>query len=206
MISKPTPTRPFQELAGDFCYHAGKSYLVLVDCYTDWPTIVPMGSDTSATKLIAAMTELFCRTAIPDTFWSDGGPQFTSKTIPQVFSMMGIPTLYIISLLPPKQREGRSNSQVYEKDHTCFMEWKIPWRRQTLQSPVAVQKHTIGKGWAVTSTETLWTSCPGHHPCSWLVTRFNMAALQRGGQGQGGSNCEEGHKVLRSEGTHTTRH
>ena len=79
MISKPTPTRPFQELAGDFCYHAGKSYLVLVDCYTDWPTIVPMGSDTSATKLIAAMTELFCRTAIPDTFWSDGGPQFTSK-------------------------------------------------------------------------------------------------------------------------------
>ena len=68
MISKPTPTWPFQELAGDFCYHVDKSYLVLVDCYTDWPTIVPMGSDTSATKLIAAMTELFCRTAIPDTF------------------------------------------------------------------------------------------------------------------------------------------
>ena len=33
--AKPRPVRPFQEAAADFCYHAGRSYLVWVDCYSD---------------------------------------------------------------------------------------------------------------------------------------------------------------------------
>ena len=68
--SKPKPTRPFQELAADFCYHAGRN---------DWPTIIPMHRDISVSNLITAMTELFCCTAVLDTLRSDGGPQFTSK-------------------------------------------------------------------------------------------------------------------------------
>ena len=80
MISKPRPTRPFQEIAADFCQHAGKYYLVFVDCFTDWPTIVPLGTSTTATDLITASRELFSRTAVPDVFWSDGGPQFTSNS------------------------------------------------------------------------------------------------------------------------------
>ena len=79
LMNRPKPTRPFQELAADFCSYAGRNYLVLVDCHTDWPTVVPMGADTTAAKLITAMNELFCRTAAPDIFWSDGGPQFTSR-------------------------------------------------------------------------------------------------------------------------------
>ena len=79
LTSKLTPAQLFQELAGDFCYYDGRSYLALVDCYTDWPTIVPMGRVTSAMKLIMSMMELFCSTAILDTFRSDRGPQFMSK-------------------------------------------------------------------------------------------------------------------------------
>ena len=89
MISKPKPARPFQEIAADFCHHAGRNYLVLVDCYTDWPTIVPMGKDISSAHLIAAVRELFSRTAVPDTFWSDGGPQFTSKQFHQFSATWG---------------------------------------------------------------------------------------------------------------------
>ena len=29
LISKPRPARPFQEIAADFCYHAGRSYLIV---------------------------------------------------------------------------------------------------------------------------------------------------------------------------------
>ena len=35
LISKPRPAQPFQEIAADFCYHAGRNYLVFVDCLTD---------------------------------------------------------------------------------------------------------------------------------------------------------------------------
>ena len=44
---KPKPSRPFQELAGDFCSFTGQDYLILVDCYSDWPDIIPMGHNTT---------------------------------------------------------------------------------------------------------------------------------------------------------------
>ena len=79
IISKPKPTRPFQEVSADFCCYGGQNYLILVDCFTDWPEIIPMGHDTTAMHLVKILRQSFCRTAIPDILWSDGGPQFTSK-------------------------------------------------------------------------------------------------------------------------------
>ena len=79
IISKSKPERSFQEIAADLCSYGGQDYLVLVDCYTDWPEIVPMGHDTSASHLIKIIRQSFCLTGVPDTLWSDQGPQFTSK-------------------------------------------------------------------------------------------------------------------------------
>ena len=78
IVSKPRPTRPFQEVAIDFCTYGGKQFLIIVDCCTDWPDIVPMGTNTTTRHLISTLQSAFCRTAIPDILWSDGGPQFTS--------------------------------------------------------------------------------------------------------------------------------
>ena len=43
IILKERPTRPFQEIAIaiDLCSYAGQHYLITVDCYTDWPDIIP---------------------------------------------------------------------------------------------------------------------------------------------------------------------
>ena len=79
IISKPRPMRPFQEIAADFCTYGGKQFLIIVDCYTDWPDIIQMGTNTTTNHLIATLRSTFCRTAIPDILWSDGGPQFTSN-------------------------------------------------------------------------------------------------------------------------------
>ena len=79
LVQKPKPERPFQEIAVDFCSYAGRHYLIVVDCYTDRPAILPMNHDTTTPKLITALRQSFCRTAIPDVLWSDGGPQFTCK-------------------------------------------------------------------------------------------------------------------------------
>ena len=38
-----------------------------------------MGSNATTRHLVSALCSTFCRTAIPDTLWSDGWPQFTSK-------------------------------------------------------------------------------------------------------------------------------
>ena len=58
---KPTPARPFQEVAADFCSHGGQNYLILVDCCTDWPTIVPMGTNTTLPHLGVTVRQSFCQ-------------------------------------------------------------------------------------------------------------------------------------------------
>ena len=73
------PSRPFQEIAVDLCEYAGQNYLILVDCYTDWPAIISMDQGTTSGQVITAIRQSFCRTAIPETVWSDGGPQFKPK-------------------------------------------------------------------------------------------------------------------------------
>ena len=88
--AKVRPVRPFQEAAADFCYHAGRSYLVWVDCYSDWPIIAPMDKGTTANHLIAACTEIFAQTAVPDILWTDGGPQFTSRVFQDFLHQWGI--------------------------------------------------------------------------------------------------------------------
>ena len=78
LIQKPRPQRPFQEIAVDYCSYGGQQFLIIVDCFTDWPEIIPMGQNTQTHHLIMMLRQTFCRTAVPDILWSDGGPQFTS--------------------------------------------------------------------------------------------------------------------------------
>ncbi len=49
-----------------------------------------MGHDTTAKKLAEALRDQFCRTAVPDVLWSDGGPQFTSKYMADFLKSWGV--------------------------------------------------------------------------------------------------------------------
>ena len=89
MILKPRPERPFQEIAADFANHAGHEYLITVDCYTDWPEIMPMTS-TTAEATIKRFRGLFSRTAAPDRLWTDGGPQFASAKMQEFLNSWGV--------------------------------------------------------------------------------------------------------------------
>ena len=61
LIQKPRPTRPFQEIAVDFCSYAGCDFLVLVDTCTDWADVVFMGTNTTTPRLLTALKKEFCR-------------------------------------------------------------------------------------------------------------------------------------------------
>ena len=88
--AKSRPTRPFQEAAADLCSHAGRNYLVWVDCYSDWPIIAPMHNNTTATHLTAVCTEILGQTAVPDILWMDEGPQFTSRVFQDFLHQWGV--------------------------------------------------------------------------------------------------------------------
>ena len=86
---KPTPQQPFQEAAMDFCSHTGEQYLITVDCFSDWPEITPMMTNTTTTKLMSSLKSSVCRTGVPDKVWTDQGPQFTSRAFQEFAKQWG---------------------------------------------------------------------------------------------------------------------
>ena len=120
IIMKPTPERPFQEIAGDFCYHGGKNYLILVDCYSDWPDI-SMGQIT-ATGLISALRQSFCRTGVPDIIWSDQGTQFMSKQFQEFSKQWGFK--HITSSPRYPQSNGKSEATVKSMKKLIRTSWR----------------------------------------------------------------------------------
>ena len=79
IIQKKRPERPFQEIAMDFAEHNGSYFLIIVDCFTDWPDIICIGNSMDSKILINKTREHFCRTAVPNIIWSDQGSQFMSQ-------------------------------------------------------------------------------------------------------------------------------
>ena len=53
ITSKPMLNKLFQKVAADFCSYGGQSYLLLVDCITDWPDIIPMGHSTTQLNILS---------------------------------------------------------------------------------------------------------------------------------------------------------
>ena len=79
ILFKSPPQRPYHQIAIDFASFGGRNFLIIVDCKTDWPDIIEVGKDMKATKPSASLRDHFCRTAVPEFMWSNGGPQFTSQ-------------------------------------------------------------------------------------------------------------------------------
>ena len=126
IVTKPRPSRPFQEIAMDFAYHGGKYFLVVVDCLTDWPHICPMGSNTTSSCTINVMRGLFCRTAAPDVIWSDGGPQFTSSKFQAFLKDWGI--RHEVSSPHYPQSNGKAESTLKSMKQLI----KAAWRRHSV--------------------------------------------------------------------------
>ena len=68
---------PFQQMCGDYMQVAGYAYLVLVDRYSGWPTVI-RAQRTTTTELISNLREFFQIFGICEEFSLDGGCQFTS--------------------------------------------------------------------------------------------------------------------------------
>ncbi|KAL9976247.1 hypothetical protein ACROYT_G013519 [Oculina patagonica] len=78
MQSHEIPTRPWSKISADLFQLDGNNYLVMVDHYSDFFELDPLGRNTSANTVVRAMKRQFARHGIPDECITDNGPQFES--------------------------------------------------------------------------------------------------------------------------------
>ena len=81
-----------------------------------------MGKDTTAQKLTDALRDHFCRTAVPDILWSDGGPQFTSAKLSNFLTTWG--TTHIVSSPHYPQSNGKAEAAVKSMKKIISAAWK----------------------------------------------------------------------------------
>ena len=65
MMHDPPPSRPFEDVSADLFGHAGKSYLVYVDCLSGWIKISEFRRDPSSQQVISAIRKFFVDTGVP---------------------------------------------------------------------------------------------------------------------------------------------
>ena len=58
------PESPFQCICADYFYYQGHNYLVIVDRYSNWPTVER--AEDGATGLIKTLRHTFATYSIPD--------------------------------------------------------------------------------------------------------------------------------------------
>ena len=97
----------------------------MVDCFTDWPSIHLMRSNTSSYAVISALRGYFALTAVPDVLWSDGGPQFVSHKFKTFLREWGVQHKVSSSAYP--QSNGKAEATV--KSTKKLIWWSSTQRR-----------------------------------------------------------------------------
>ena len=78
MISHPVPDRPWSTISADLFTLDGRSYLIVVDHYSDFWEVDEL-EETTSKDIIRKLMIHFSRHGIPDIFISDNGPQFSGS-------------------------------------------------------------------------------------------------------------------------------
>ena len=64
-----------QQICSDIAHHAGHTYVVIVDRFSNWPSVYKV---TKAIGLIKALRYHFVTHGAPEEISSDGGPEYTA--------------------------------------------------------------------------------------------------------------------------------
>ena len=74
------PAYPFSDICADFFEHSSKSYLVVVDRYSNWLSLFQLTRDTSE-NIIKVLRDYFTTWGVAQSISTDGDKVFTSKEI-----------------------------------------------------------------------------------------------------------------------------
>ena len=85
----PVPAYPFQLISSDYFSYSGKTYLVVVDRYSGWPTVLRCRED-SADELIRQLRNLFCVHGVPEELASDGASVYVAAKTRAFLELWGV--------------------------------------------------------------------------------------------------------------------
>ena len=88
-VDPASPDYPFQLVSADYFTVEGHNYLVVVDCYSNWPIVMKCKNET-AQELVTALREYFCTYGVPQQIASDGGTNFMAHTTKQFLDNWGV--------------------------------------------------------------------------------------------------------------------
>ena len=86
----PRPKRPFEEVAADMFYHAGRHYLIYADRLSGFPIVAEWSDDPTAQQVEYQCQKFFANLGVPIHFQYDNGPQFASKTFKDFLIRWGV--------------------------------------------------------------------------------------------------------------------
>ena len=128
LISHKLADRPFQYLDVDIASHAGGKYLVVVDGFSGWRHVGYLGRQSSTSKVITTLLEVFRHVGVAEALWSDGGPEFTSYQFREFMRKWGIS--HHLSSPHYPQSNGRAESGVKAAKKLLRKCWDV--RRERL--------------------------------------------------------------------------
>ena len=82
------PQFPFQMVCADFFSYKGRTYLIVVDRYSNWPIIEK--SQEGSRGLIDCLRRTFSTFGVPDELSSDGGMEFTARSTKRFLMDWGV--------------------------------------------------------------------------------------------------------------------
>ena len=74
----------------DYFDLAGKHYLVIADRLSGWPEVIQVTKGTGAASLCSPLRQMFVRFGVPADCSSDGGQEFTSNAVKDLFQSWGV--------------------------------------------------------------------------------------------------------------------
>ena len=86
----PMPKRPFEEVAADMFYHAGRHYLIYADRVSGFPIVAEWSDESTAQQVEYQCRKFFANLRVPIRFRYDNGPQFASKTFKDFLTRWGV--------------------------------------------------------------------------------------------------------------------
>ena len=88
--SLKNPEYPFQCICSDYLQYRGVNYVVIVDRYSNWPSVLKVKPGVGSKQLINEL-KAHCETfGIPEELSFDGGPQYTSTEMMKFLADWGI--------------------------------------------------------------------------------------------------------------------
>ena len=82
------PCYPFQQICADYFQHENKTYLVVVDRYSNWPIVIKGAG--RAEDLVKELRDVFVTFGVPEELTTDGGPQFSADYTESFLNSWGV--------------------------------------------------------------------------------------------------------------------